>query len=171
MENEAKPKKKEFNTCLLYLLIGLMLFTGSTNTIATKTQTKLKGLNILYEEHQWFITYGMFIGEMFSLIGYVVHMVQKCKKKNAVETIPSLRSITKEKKNLKLVTSFLRLLLCATTLNTFGSTYLSSSIYQMFRGFELLFIVLFSKIFLKSTIYRHHILAVGSVISGLFCVG
>ena len=84
MENEAKPKKKEFNTCLLYLLIGLMLFTGSTNTIATKTQTKLKGLNILYEEHQWFITL-MFIGEMFSLIGYVVHMVQKCKKKNAVE--------------------------------------------------------------------------------------
>ena len=62
-----------------------MIFTGSTNTIATKTQTKLKGLNILYEEHQWFITYGMFIGEMFSLIGYVVHMVQKCKKKNAVE--------------------------------------------------------------------------------------
>lgn len=72
MENEAKPKKKEFNTCLLYLLIGLMIFTGSTNTIATKTQTKLKGLNILYEEHQWFITYEMFIGEMFSLIGYVV---------------------------------------------------------------------------------------------------
>ena len=66
MENEAKPKKKEFNTCLIYLLIGLMIFTGSTNTIATKTQTKLYGLGILYEENQWFITYGMFIGEMFS---------------------------------------------------------------------------------------------------------
>ena len=175
MENEAKPKKKEFNTCLLYLLIGLMIFTGSTNTIATKTQTKLKGLNILYEEHQWFITYGMFIGEMFSLIGYVVHMVQKCKKKNAVEN-DSLVEKHHEGEEKPEASNFIFAStamcdLCATTLNTFGITYLSSSIYQMFRGFELLFIVLFSKIFLKSTIYRHHILAVGSVISGLFCVG
>ena len=43
MENKAKKEKKEFNTVLLYILIVLMVVTGSTNTIATKTQLKLKG--------------------------------------------------------------------------------------------------------------------------------
>lgn len=103
------------------------------------------------------------------------NVLPECKKKNAVEN-DSLVEEHHEGEEKPEASNFIFAStamcdLCATTLNTFGITYLSSSIYQMFRGFELLFIVLFSKIFLKSTIYRHHILAVGSVISGLFCVG
>ena len=104
------------------------------------------------------------------LVGYVVHMVQKCKKKTAVIENDSLVKEQHEGEEKPEASNFIFAStamcdLCATTLNTFGITYLSSSIYQMFRGFELLFIVLFSKIFLKSTIYRHHILAVGFVIT------
>lgn len=54
--------------------------------------------------------------------------------------------------------------LCASTLNTFGLTYLTSSMYQMMRGIELFFVCLWSKLFLKNPIYRHHILGVGSLI-------
>ena len=182
MEN-PKPKKKEFNTILLYLLIGLMILTGSTNTIATKIQTRLTGLGVLYEQHQWFITYGMFIGEMFSLIGYLVYIIKKRQKVKAQinddqlidngETDTRKHEHEEEKPEASnfIFASTAMCDLCATTLNTFGLTYLSSSIYQMFRGFELLFIMLFSKIFLKNKIYRHHILGVGSVILGLFFVG
>ena len=76
----AEPK--EFNQILLYLLIGFMILTGSINTIATKVLTRLKGLKKEFEQHQWFITYGMFIGEMFSLIAYAVVLYKKRTKKS-----------------------------------------------------------------------------------------
>ncbi len=181
MENKAKKEKKEFNTVLLYILIVLMVVTGSTNTIATKTQLKLKGKGLDYE-HQWFITFGMFIGEMFSLIGYIVTMIQKKQKEKSKINDESLITDGSEDNGNQheppkpeasnfIFASTAMCDLCATTLNTFGITYLSPSIYQMFRGFELLFIMLFSKIFLGNHIYRHHALGVGSVITGLFCVG
>lgn len=181
MENKAKKEKKEFNTVLLYILIVLMVVTGSTNTIATKTQLKLKGKGLDYS-HQWFITFGMFIGEMFSLIGYIVTMIQKKQKEKSKINDESLITDGSEDNGNQheppkpeasnfIFASTAMCDLCATTLNTFGITYLSSSIYQMFRGFELLFIMLFSKIFLGNHIYRHHALGVGSVITGLFCVG
>ena len=181
MENNAKKEKKEFNTVLLYILIVLMVVTGSTNTIATKTQLKLKGKGLDYS-HQWFITFGMFIGEMFSLIGYIVTMIQKKQKEKSKINDESLITDGSEDNGNQheppkpeasnfIFASTAMCDLCATTLNTFGITYLSSSIYQMFRGFELLFIMLFSKIFLGNHIYRHHALGVGSVITGLFCVG
>ena len=59
MGEEAKP----FNKILLYLLIGLMVTTGSINTIVNKILQKLKGCEVLFEGHHWIITYGMFCGE------------------------------------------------------------------------------------------------------------
>ncbi len=59
----------------------------------------------------------------------------------------------------------------ATTINTFGLTYLTTSMFQMMRGLELFFVCLWSKIFLKNNIYRHQILGVGSLIFGLSLVG
>ena len=59
----------------------------------------------------------------------------------------------------------------ATTINTFGLTYLTTSMFQMMRGLELFFVCLWSKIFLKNPVYRHAILGIGSLIFGLFLVG
>ena len=59
----------------------------------------------------------------------------------------------------------------ATTINTFGLTYLTTSMFQMMRGLELFFVCLWSKIFLKNPIYRHQILGVGTLIFGLSLVG
>ena len=61
--------------------------------------------------------------------------------------------------------------LLGSTLNTFGLTYLASSIYQMLRGFELIFICLLSKVILKNEIYRHHYLGAAILIIGFSIVG
>ena len=61
--------------------------------------------------------------------------------------------------------------LVASTLGTFALIFLATSIYQIFRALELMFVLIFSKIFLKNPIYRHHVLGIGTLIVGLFLVG
>ena len=61
--------------------------------------------------------------------------------------------------------------LLATTINTFGLTYLTTSMFQMMRGLELFFVCLWSSIFLKNPLYRHAVLGVGTLIFGLSLVG
>ncbi|MCQ2820354.1 MAG: hypothetical protein MJ252_24065 [archaeon] len=174
--------KREFNQCLLYLFIGFMVLTGSLNTIAAKVEQNLSSRGRLFAEHQFFITFGMFIGEILSIFGY---LYTRCtKKKDALiriddgdpgrastESEPLKPEEGKEEINncMFAISAFSDL--CESTLNTFGLTYLASSVYQMFRGLELGFVMLFSKIFLGNPIYRHHLLGVGSVILGLFLVG
>lgn len=201
-------KSKEFNVFLLYLFIGLMILTGSINTITTKVLTRLEGLKIEFEQHQWFITFGMFIGEMFSLIPYLIIIIKKRSKdaitidgiskedslvidsektaavepesepenKNGEKSEKEEDEENKKEKELPPANNFIFAIsafcdLCASTLSTFAITYLTSSLYQMFRGIELSFIMLFSKIFLKNHIYRHHAIGVGTVIVGLCLVG
>lgn len=191
----AEPK--EFNQILLYLLIGFMILTGSINTIATKVLTRLKGLKKEFEQHQWFITYGMFIGEMFSLIAYAVVLYKKRTKKSELTIEDVKDSLVDDSQKTKITdeeskkedpqieekdpelppaNNFIFAIsamcdLCCSTISTFAITYLSSSLYQMFRGVELFFIMIFSRIFLKNKIYRHHAVGVGTVIAGLTLVG
>lgn len=179
MENPPakQPQPKPFNQCLLIILICLMIITGSTNTIATKILTTLKGLDASFGHHEWFITYGMFIGECFSLFIYISKKTSS-KTKPSTDQQPLLNEDGQINANLKKPeASFLIFALTATcdmissTLSTFAITFLSSSLYQMFRGIELFFIMIFSKTFLKNPIYAHHALGVGTVIFGLILVG
>lgn len=172
----------EFNKCLLYLLIILMVVTGSINTIATKIQQKIAlNTRLLFEGHQWFITYGMFIGEMFLLGGYLTVVLKRKKEEKLTEEekqekFLALSDEDKIESKKGRASNFVFIIsascdLCATTISTFGITYLSSSMFQMFRGLELLFVMFFAKFFLGNPIYRHHVLGVGSVVFGLFLVG
>ena len=61
--------------------------------------------------------------------------------------------------------------LLASTLFTFGLTYLTSSMYQMMKTFQLFFVCLMSKVILKKEIYRHQYFGVGILTLGLFIVG
>ena len=85
---------------------------------------------------------------MQSLIGYLVYIIKKRQKVKAQinddqlidngETDTGKHEHEEEKPEASnfIFASTAMCDLCATTLNTFGLTYLSSSIYQMFRGFE-----------------------------------
>ena len=178
MGEEAKP----FNKILLYALICLMVTTGSINTIVNKILQKLKGLKLLFEGHHWIITYGMFCGELVSIFAYIYIVIKRKQQQSIInqeqEGDTKNESLQEKKEGEKppvptnlifAISAFCDL--CASTLNTFGLTYLTSSMYQMMRGVELFFVCLWSKVFLKNPIYRHHILGVGSLIFGLSLVG
>ena len=190
-------EKKPFNKVLLYILIGLMILTGSINTIFNKILQKLYGKEVIFEQHHWIITFGMFIGELVSIFFYIYILIkrkfqdslnkdkplldgnnnqdeekneeQEAKEENDKENEP-------DEKKKPIPTNFIFFItagcdLLATTINTFGLTYLSTSVFQMMRGLELFFVCLWSKIFLKNHIYRHAILGIGSLVFGLFLVG
>ena len=171
--------KREFNQALLYIFIGFMVLTGALNTIAAKTEQNLTARGRLYANHQFFITYGMFLGEILSIFGYIYKVVKKKKQEEPLIKVEEENAAAAEEeekkpeKGKKPMNNFKFAIsassdLCESTLNTFGLTYLASSVYQMFRGLELGFVMLFSKVFLGNPIYRHHVLGVGAVIFGLF---
>ena len=187
----ADEVPKKFNKFLLYLLILLMIITGSINTIFNKILQKMETLNQLFEGHHWIITYGMFCGELVSIFFYAYIVLQRKKKaKQNQETLiegqqndhedigessPPVQE-TEVKTVPPVPTNFIFAItagcdLLATTINTFGLTYLTTSMFQMMRGLELFFVCLWSKIFLKNPIYRHAFLGVGSLIFGLSLVG
>ena len=185
------PKPNEFNVVLLYILIGLMVLTGTVNTVANKNLLKLpikneQGQEETFGAHQFFVTCLMFIGEMFSLCPYSIILFRQFQaKKNGEEEFEKLSQDKEEsgektpdtpsdkKPNAKFYI-FVISAMCdfiASTIGNFALYFLPASIYQMFRGIELFFICIFSKIFLKNHVYSHHILGVGTVIVGLICVG
>lgn len=59
----------------------------------------------------------------------------------------------------------------SSTVNTIGLTMMTGSSFQMMRGASILFVALFSKIFLRSKLFLHNYLALFLVISGLMLVG
>jgi drug/metabolite transporter (DMT)-like permease len=184
---------KPFNKFLLYLLILLMILTGSINTIFNKILQKLrdeiKDRELLFEQHHWIITFGMFLGELVSIFFYIYIVIQRknATAKNqetliegqentedAVETPPP-KPIEDSKRPpvpTNLVFGITAMCdLCATTINTFGLTYLTTSMFQMMRGLELFFVCLWSTVLLKNPLYRHAVLGVGTLIVGLGLVG
>ena len=190
-------EKKPFNKCLLYILICLMVLTGSVNSIFNKILQKLESKRYLFEQHHWIITFGMFLGELVSIFPYM-YIVYK-RRKAAAEGKPLLDTEGKEneqteegkengeneevkeaepaeKKLPPVPTNLVFAItaacdLMASTVNTFGLTYLTTSMYQMMRGLELFFVCLWSRIFLKNPIYRHAYLGIGTLLLGLSMVG
>ena len=179
-------EKKPFNKCLLYILIGLMVLTGSVNSIFNKILQKLESKGYLFEQHHWIITFGMFLGELVSIFPYMYIVIKR--RKAGKEQKPLLDTEVNEgaeevkeaepaEKKLRPVPTNLVFAitagcdLMASTINTFGLTYLTTSMYQMMRGLELFFVCLWSRIFLKNPIYRHAYLGIGSLILGLAIVG
>ena len=172
----AEPEK--FNECLLYILILLMIITGSVNSIFNKILQKLKSLDILFEQHHWVITFGMFVGESVSIIGYMVVLYKRKYKKvsegneELISESQKDQSSTKPPVPTNLIFAISAMCdLCASTINTFGLTYLTTSMYQMLRGFELIFVCVWSKIFLGNHVYRHQGIGLTILILGLVLVG
>lgn len=170
----------------------MMIVTGSINTIANKLQNITKSLDRPYK-HEWFITFCMFFGESLCLIGYYMSQFLSAKKKerdpNIVDGIKLLSEESRQqeqnadstdneagRENLPVASPFQLMLpaLCdfvGSTVMTFGLSMIAGSIYQMLRGSLIIFTAIFSIVFLKSKIYKHNFLGIGSVFLGLVLVG
>jgi len=59
----------------------------------------------------------------------------------------------------------------SSTVNTIGLTMMTGSSFQMMRGASILFVALFSKVFLRSKLFVHNYIALTLVITGLMLVG
>jgi len=57
---------------VVYTFMALMVVTGSINTIANKMQNNTEALGQPYQ-HVWFITFCMFLGEIFCFLGYQIY--------------------------------------------------------------------------------------------------
>lgn len=159
----------------VYTYMGMMIVCGSINTIANKMQQNSTALGKTYH-HVWFIVFCMFLGEMLCGLWYIIWCwSEKRKQKNA----PLLEAEVPKDANgvpLKEASPFLLAIptLCdfmGSTIQIFGLTMMAGSVYQMFRGSLLFFTALFSVIFLKNKLYKHHLLGLAIVITGLVLVG
>ena len=176
---------KPFNKVLLYILILLMIGTGSVNTIFNKILQKLKGKGILFEQHHWIITFGMFCGELASIFFYIYVSIKKKTSKKGEILVEGQQQTEEENQETKesekkerppVPTNLIFAItascdLAGTTINTFGLTYLTTSMFQMMRGLELFFVCFWSTVYLKNPLYRHAVLGISSLIFGLFLVG
>ena len=156
---------------MIIFLMGLMILTGSINTIANKLQNSSMAFDQPYQ-HAWFITFCMFLGEVLCIFPYLIHR----KKWEIAETVTEGTPQEKDRPSKKEASPFHLALpaLCdffGSTIMTFGLTMMAGSVYQMFRGSLIFFTAAFSVIFLKSKLYRHNYLALLIIISGLVLVG
>ena len=179
-------QKQEKNKFKFYSLIFFFVMTGSANTILNKYMLSTKSKDAKFGIHPWFITFGMFIGESFSLILFYFS-----NKKNKIKNIEKL---TELKDNVNLINSndtstnadnsdkkkiakyyiFILPALCdffGSTIATFGLVYLSSSIYQMMRGILIIFVMILSILILKSKMLAHNYLGALILIIGLILTG
>lgn len=61
--------------------------------------------------------------------------------------------------------------LSASTVGFFALVLVDASIYQMLHGLYVVTVSVLSMVFLKRVFYRHHFLAMGLVVLGVFLVG
>ena len=193
METSKKKETEELSRPMIFLFMGLMLITGSINTIANKLQQSCYSLGFKYETHQKFVTFCMFWGETICLAIYNIQRVIKNKQnKSALPPIipdinaPLVKEETKEdvekpketeeKKDSNEPKIWYFLFpalfdLCGSSIMSMSLTFLAPSIYQMFRGAVIIFTASAAMIFLKTKIHRHHLLGITIVIIGLIVVG
>ena len=187
-KSQIKPK---ISLCVTYLMILLMIATGSINTIANKLQniseTTIDGVTRRYQ-HNWFITFCMFIGETLCLASYHIMLCfEKNRKTEDDELMVNHRNIdntddkTEKSDNvseevLPQASPFSLMLpaLCdffGSSIMTIGLGLIASSVYQMLRGSLIIFTTIASIAFLKSRFHRHNYFGIFLVVFGLTMVG
>lgn len=199
MSTQAKPQEK--SQAFIFGFMGIMLVTGSINTIANKLQQNIKiqldGKDAIYKCHQKFITFCMFLGESLCNIFYLIQKRMDEKKKEAIipdvskplaedqneaeaaaaqpitETEQQKVEPKQEKPQAKFYYFFLPAFcdLLGTSTSSISLTFLASSVYQMFRGAVIIFTATASFFILKNKIYRHQLFGISIVVVGLTIVG
>ena len=95
---KPKENKDELSRPMIYFFMGIMLITGSINTIANKLQQSCEyvspynGQIYKYETHQKFITFCMFIGETICLAMFYIQQYLKKRKKEQEPLIPEIKT-------------------------------------------------------------------------------
>ena len=149
----------------VYLLMLILIISGSLITITNKIQNNTKSLNLIFH-HAWFTTFLMFISEFISLPLY--YLIYDTKKEEDIKN--------EENKNKKKINIFQLLIpplfdFIGSTLMTFGLIFLSGSIFQMFRGSLIIITFLMSLFYMKNKHNINHYIGISFTVLGLILVG
>ncbi|CAF1124850.1 unnamed protein product [Adineta ricciae] len=176
-------------------LAGLMLVTGTINTLSTKWADRQtsefcdgSGQNITFE-HPFLQAVGMFIGEFLCLLAFKFiwystaryRIQQMTYKGDASSALVNLWPIN-IKKDIRLVDGeqvFNPLIfwiasifdMLSTCLSYFALNLTTASSFQMLRGSVMVFTALMSILFLKKRLNGIQWLGIGTVVTGLVVVG
>ncbi|TEB36313.1 hypothetical protein FA13DRAFT_1810892 [Coprinellus micaceus] len=169
-------------------LLGGMILTGSTNSLWSKWQDMQcvencadpdPAKHVLYEQPVW-QTLQMFLGEMLCFLPVVYAWLRIRYQRRAVQLEADSEPAAKHAPGhpSPLEGSKVLLLwipaacdLTATTLMNVGLLYTPVSIYQMTRGALVLFVGIFSVIFLKRRLWLYQWISLLIVMSGVTLVG
>lgn len=141
---------------VLYCFMLGMLFSGTASTMLAKSMDLMK-VNGKKFRHPYFQTASMFIGYNLFFLYYKVA-------KRLSKTLPEARNSLAFS-----IPAFLDV--CAASLNFIGLQLSSPSVYQMVRGFRIVVVAIYSVLFLKSKLCKHHITGVALTVVGTTIVG
>eukprot|EP00823_Brevimastigomonas_motovehiculus_P002571 TRINITY_DN1558_c0_g1_i1.p1 TRINITY_DN1558_c0_g1~~TRINITY_DN1558_c0_g1_i1.p1 ORF type:complete len:438 (+),score=118.14 TRINITY_DN1558_c0_g1_i1:36-1349(+) len=170
-KQEAEAPQSLLKSLLTYnaMIAMAMLICGSINTITTKQADRTEASGVSDHEahtfdHPYVQVMLMFIGEASCMIVYKV--MQWRARSQGIADHP----VSAEFSPLYLwVTSSLDLLGTSLMYNALNMTY--ASVYQMLRGFLIVFTATWGALFLKKKQQPYQWTAIGVVLIGLFLVG
>lgn len=159
-----------------YIMMGLMIFTGTCNTISLKLQNRLYDKILGYPfQHPWFQTIIMFIGELYCSFFWLC-MRRKFQREEEIENEKKISDGKESTEQLPQASPFLFLVtmgcdLIGSTLLNFALLNMAGSVFQMLRGSMIIITCAFSIIFLSKYPKNYQWLGVGIVFLGVFLVG
>jgi drug/metabolite transporter (DMT)-like permease len=170
--SEQRENKQSSSKAYMYLLMIILTLTGSLNTILMKLEGTTISLGVPYN-HPWFITFCMFLGEMQCMIGFWIISYKQKNQQPLISREEDEYSDVLQKPKAKMWYFLLPACcdFCGTTILVFGLGMMDASIFQMFSGSIIIFTALFSVIFLKTKLFRHHYISMALVVVGLCLVG
>lgn len=155
-----------------YILLGIMIITGTLNTIFLRLQSN--AYDYIYDakfNHAWFQSLLMFLGESYCAVMWFIWR-NKIKKEEDEEQVK--KGEEPDTRPEAPVILFLFSCLCdlvGSTLLNFSLIMMASSIFQMLRGGVIIITCLFTILFLKKYPKNYQWLGVGLVFLGVFLVG
>lgn len=155
-------------------LVVLLVVTGSINTLTTKWTDRLKAKNsegeVVYFQHPFVQACSMFIGEMMCLVVFkILYFYYSRKQDGSIENVGLLKGNQNFNPFILLPPALCDM--CATSLMYIGLNLTFASSFQMLRGAVIVFVGIFSTIFLRRKLKIQEWIGIVFVIIGLVVVG
>ncbi|KAL4494117.1 hypothetical protein ABPG72_016073 [Tetrahymena utriculariae] len=151
------------------ILLASFLIVGTFSSLIFKGQSKCVVEGSAYN-HPFMQSMTMYIGEalcMFLYIAYITKYRERYQKK--LEDAEKNGKQTKINPLLLIIPTSCDFI--TSTLSFFALEFMPTSLYSMVRGGGLIFTTIFSVVFLKRKIYRHHYLGLLIVMIGITTAG
>lgn len=167
--DKLSDKKNTTFTPKVIIATAIMLISGTMNTLSFKLENERNF------KHGMVQTGLMFFGEYLNILIFGLMLIPTTKRRDHFIELTDKAQKAKIPKNpnpSKLLIALPAFMdSCGSSLQVVPLLLIPASVNQMLRGGVIVFTCLFSKIFLKRQVYRHHLLGVSLLVIGFVLVG